>query len=301
VGLTVLRMTRLSWRPRGPSARAARVGRARVEQPPQQKRLRSRQLRSHRLEPLADERDDVHRRLPAVERSQQVAELAHRAALDAEGAVTAGAAHVRAQPAHLLLGDLDRIEGLARDPLRRAAELAQGVLRAAEGAGMLLGEKARAHVAAVLLVAQDHELQRGRRPGLVRRDEGRDAHRDAALHVERAAPPDVVVDELGAERRLCPLLAGRRDDVDVAVEHERRAAVRARVARDQVRASGDLLDALGLDAAFAKQRLDIRDAGLLVPRRVRRVEADQVTQELDGVDHSSSSAASRRSTSAVVL
>ena len=71
----------------------------------------------------------------------------------------AGAAHVRAQPADLLLGDLNRIEGLAGDPLRRAAELAERVLRAAERLGPLLGEEARADVAAVLLVAQDHELQ----------------------------------------------------------------------------------------------------------------------------------------------
>jgi hypothetical protein len=31
----------------------------------------------------------------------------------------------------------------------------------------------------------------------------------------------------------------------------------------------------------------VRDARLLVPRRVRRVETNQVTQELDWIDHGS--------------
>jgi len=81
--------------------------------------------------------------------------------------VAAGAAHVRAHPAHLLLGDpgSDR-NGLPRDPLRRGRRTHQRrVLRAAERAGVLLGEEPRADRSpAVLLVAQDHELNRRRRP-----------------------------------------------------------------------------------------------------------------------------------------
>jgi hypothetical protein len=78
------------------------------------------------------------------------------------------------------------------------------------------------------------------------------------------------------------------------------------MARDEVRPARHLLVALRLDAVLAEQRLDVRDARLLVPRRVRRVEPDQVAQQLDGVrwkafDHSSASAASSRSTSPGVL
>ena len=132
VGLTVLRITRLELAAARPERARREVGGLRVEQPAQEQRLRARQLGGHLLEPVADERDDVHRRLAAVERAQHVAELPHRAALDAERAVAAGAAHVRAQPAQLLLRHLDRVEAAAADPLRRAAELSERVLRAAE-------------------------------------------------------------------------------------------------------------------------------------------------------------------------
>ena len=91
----------------------------------------------------------------------------------------------------------------------------------------LLGEELRAEVAAVLLVREHAEdCAAGRHAALdLRPHERGDHHRDARLHVERAASPDDAVDELGVERRMRPLLAGRRDDVDMAVEKERRAAV----------------------------------------------------------------------------
>ena len=243
----------------------------------------------------------MHGRLAAVERPQQVSELPHRTALDAECAVPACAADPRAQPAHLLLRDLDRVETAPGDPDRRATELSEGVLRASEGVGMLLRHEPGALVAAVLLVAQDEQDERGRRAGLVRREERRDAHRHAALHVERAPAPDVAVRELASERGPAPALAGRRDDVDVAVQQERRPAAGTGMARDEVRPPRRSFEPLRLDPVRAQQRLDVGDTGLLVPGRVRRVEADQLLQEGDRIDHSSSRAPSSRSISAGVL
>ena len=210
-------------------------------------------------------------------------------------------AHVRAEPAHLLLGDLDRIEAASADPLCGSAELAERMPCAAEDLRVLFGEEPRSDVAAVLLVGEDHEHERRRRAGLVRGEECRHEHRHAALHVERAASPHVAVGELGRERRPAPLLAGGGDDVDVALEHERRPAVRPGVARNEVGAARRLLVALGGDPVLSQQRFDVRDARLLVSGRVRRVVADQLAQQLDGVGHSSSRAWSRRSTSAGVL
>ena len=99
-----------------------------------------------------------------------------------------------------------------------------------------------------------------------------------------------------------PLLPGRRDDVDVAVQQER-ISVAAGKPRDEVRPAGSLLVAPGLDSRAAQERLHVRDARFLVAGRIRGVEADQLPQELDriGNGHSSASAVSSPSTSASVL
>ena len=48
----------------------------------------------------------------------------------------------------------------------------------------------------------------------------REEHRDAALHVERASPPHLAVDQVAAERRMSPLARVGRNDVDVAVQEQ---------------------------------------------------------------------------------
>ena len=167
---------------------------------------------------------------------------------------------------------------------------------------MLLDEEARAEVAARLLVGEDDEDEVARQrdvlaPGAQERV---DEHRDAALHVERAAAPDVAVLEPPLERRMRPVLSGGRDDVDVALEQQRRRT-----------ASGEPADEVGprrvlrvdrrLAAGLLQLRADELDARGLVPGRVRRVEPDQLLQELGDRQHSSSSAVSSRSTSSDVL
>ena len=169
---------------------------------------------------------------------------------------------------------------------------------------MLLDEEPRAEVAAALLVAQhgEDDVAGQLHPLRVRAQERGQEHRDAALHVERAATPHPAVLEHAVERRVRPFLPGRGDDVDVAVQQER-IGVAAGKARDEVRPAGNLLVALRLDSCAAQERLDVRDARFLVTGRIRRVETDQLAQELDriGNGHSSASAVSSPSTSASVL
>src|SRR6266540_387463 len=137
----------------------------------------------------------------------------------------AGSADCRLHPADLLLGDLDRIEALARDFVGEPAELAERVAHAVEEMRMLLDEESRAEVTARLLVAEDGEDQVAARaePFRLGAQERRHEHGDAALHVERPAAPDVAVHQLATERWVLPPLVGRRDDVNVAVEEKRGA------------------------------------------------------------------------------
>ena len=94
-------------------------------------------------------------------------------------------------------------------------------------------------------------------------------------------------------------VAGRHH-VDVPLQQEWRRIAAAQAA-DEVRPARLLLVRLRLAANLVELRPEEVDAGRLVPRRVRRVEANQLLQELDNVQHSSSSAVSSRSTSSAVL
>ena len=191
--------------------------------------------------------------------------------------VAAGAADRRAQRAHLLLGDLDRVHAPTRDVEREAADLAERVARPAEHVGMVLGEELRAEVAARLLVREHGEDDAaGRYASLgLRPQERRDHHCHTRLHVERAATPNHAVDDLGRKRRMRPLLAGRGDDVDVAVEEEWRAAVVSGQARDEVRSFGVArVSSLSTPAAASSARtcsMHARSApgGLVVSKRSR--------------------------------
>ena len=141
------------------------------------------------LDELAHDRGDVHRRPLLVEVAQQLSEPGHGLAPVHDRAVTTRPADRRLQPADLLLDDLDRIEALPADHDARAAELPESVADAGEELGMLFGEEARTLVAAVLLVGEhDEDEVAGQRDVLPLRSQERvDEHRDAALHVERAA------------------------------------------------------------------------------------------------------------------
>src|SRR4029077_15405217 len=102
------------------------------------------------------------------------------------------------EPADLLLAELDRVEALACDLLGDPARLSERMPDAGEELGMLLDEELRAVVAAVLLVTEDDEDHVSRQLELApcRPQERRDVHRDGALHLERAASPDLAVHQV---------------------------------------------------------------------------------------------------------
>ena len=244
----------------------------------------------------------MHGQPLAVEVGEEAGEPGDGAAAVDHRAVAARPPDGRLQPADLLLGHLDRIEPLAAHLEGEAAELAEAVAHALEQLRVLLDEVARAEVAATLLVGEDDEHEvTGELDALpLRAHEGADEHRHAGLHVERAATPDVPVLEPGLERRVGPVLTGRRDDVDVTLEQERRC-VAAGDAADEVRPAGLLLVELRLASRVLELPAQELDARLLVAGRVRRVEPDQLLGKLRCRQHSSSSAVSSRSTSSSVL
>src|SRR5439155_10503139 len=168
---------------------------------------------------LARRRSHVQRQRLSVDVAEEPAEACHRATPIDQSAVPARPSDRRLEPADLLLRDLDRIEPLARELEREAAELAERVSHPLEEVRMVLDEKPGADISAGLFVAEDREQHVALRPELfrLRAQERRDEHGDAALHVERAASPDITVHELPAEGRTLPPLACGRDDVDVSV------------------------------------------------------------------------------------
>jgi len=157
------------------------------------------------------------------------------------------------------------------------------VADALEELRVFLDEELRPEVAAVLLVAEHNQDQVTRQLQLPTRrtQEGGDVHRDGAFHVDGAAAPHLSVHEVSSEWRSLPLLAGGRDHVDVALQQERRAVACASKPGAEVRPIRLLGIGLRLAARLFQQVPDEADALGFVPRRVRRVESDQLLEELD--------------------
>src|SRR5439155_21437816 len=89
---------------------------------------------------------------------------------------------------------------------------AEAVVAMSPAALLLVGGRAEDEVAA-------------RREALARERSDRDGvRRDLALHVERAAAPDLPVDQLAGERRNLPVGGIGVNDVGVAEKEERRPA-----------------------------------------------------------------------------
>ncbi len=83
---------------------------------------------------------------------------------------------------------------------------------------------------------------------------------DAALHVARAAAVEVAVADLGAPRIARPAVDRRgRDDVDVAVQHQRPAAAGAGERRGELRPAGELEAGVDLARAGDVGRLRLPD------------------------------------------
>ena len=145
---------------------------------------------------LLDQRRRLHERVVGDPRHRGVAAAAVHG--DPEGR------------AHLLRGGAEIEDAAAElDPL--AAALVDRVVDP-DGVGMVLAEPLEAVVVADLLVGRGDEDEIARRREALAGERGdRDgARRDLVLHVERAAPPDVVVGEVAGPRVARPLGRDRR-------------------------------------------------------------------------------------------
>jgi len=139
-------------------------------------------------------------------------------------AMTARAAQGGEDLTPALLGDHDRVEAPASQVLHHAAGLADAVLDTSEKFGVLVDEELRALVASRLFVREDRETRSPGAPPLrLRLQHGVDHHRHATLHIQRAPAPQVAVDDLSAKRLVRPVLVDGGDNVDVALEQERRS------------------------------------------------------------------------------
>ena len=133
-----------------------------------------------------------------------------------------------------------------------------------------------------LLVGEHREDEVARRPAAgLGANQGSDHHRHTALHVERAAAPQVAVDDVAAEGTVAPVLVDRGDDVDVALEEQRRGLAPTLHPRDEVGAARFAFVSLAFDVRVAEQLFDKLDRKVLFAWRVRGVEPDEVAGQLD--------------------
>ena len=195
--------------------------------------------------------------------------------------VAAAAVHGDPERRAHLLGGRAEVEGAAAELDALAAALVDRVVDP-DGVRMVLAEPLEPVVLADLLVGRRDEDEVARRDEALaceRRDRDR-ARRDLVLHVERAAPPDVVVGEVARPGVARPF--GRVGDDGVGVREEaERGAVAAAQPRDEVHPLRHAPVQLDLDAVrlevvaqqFGRQRL--------VPRWVDRVQPQQPPQQLD--------------------
>jgi hypothetical protein len=202
-------------------------------------------------------------------------------------AVAGPAARRQAHPGHALLRGLDQVDAATAHGGGEPADLAHGLGAVGEQVGVLLDEDPGAVVPARLLVGGEAQHQLATGCGLRCRAGAHDAqqHRVEVLHVDRAAPPDVTVLDLAAERVDLPVGRLGRYDVEVAVDQQRGATVAAAPARHHVGPARAALDDPALDPDLVEQRGDVL-GGLALPRPVvravvGRVDGDQVLAELD--------------------
>ena len=168
-----------------------------------------------------DERRSLHERV--------VGDRRHRC-------VSAATVHAQEKRrAHLLRGRAE-VEHLAAELDPVTAALVDREV-GAHRVGMLLHEPLEAEAVTDLLVRGRDEDQVARPlPALPRERGERDCGGgDLALHVERAPPPHLAVDEVAAERLALPLARVGEHDVGVREQRERRAVAATANPRDEVR------------------------------------------------------------------
>ena len=132
------------------------------------------------------------------------------------------------QPGDALLGGLRsgrRRDGPSRQRDAEPADLADRLGAALEQLRVVVDQQPGALDPAGLLVGEEREHHVPRRPLPGRAAHCRttaSSHRVHVLHVDRAAAPDAAVPDLPGERVHRPLRRVGRDDVEVAVQQQRR-------------------------------------------------------------------------------
>ena len=146
---------------------------------------------------------------------------------------------------------------------------------------MLTAQPGEPEVDADLLVGgRDEDHVALRLEALAREGRHRDSARGhLALHVERAATPDLAVAELARPWIDLPLGRVREHRVRVREERQPRPVAGARDPRNEVRTLGNLGVQLAGDAVRLEVRAQVLGRSGLVPGRVDGVEADQLREQ----------------------
>ena len=193
--------------------------------------------------------------------------------------MAAAAADVDAERGAHLLADPAEVEDVAAEDAPLAASLVEREVGAHE-LGMLLHEPREAVVLVHLLVGGQRQDQvAGGAESLPPERRERDgARRHLALHVERAAPPDLAVDEIARPGVARPLLGIGAHGVGVREQRER-GAVAARQPRDEIEPVGRPADELARDPALLEVVAQQLRGDRLVARWVDGVRPQQRLQE----------------------
>ena len=182
--------------------------------------------------------------------------------------------------AHLLRGR-GEVERPLADHHAVAGALVERVL-GANRLGMLLAEPGEPEVDADLLVGgrDEDQVAAGLESLPGERGHRHRARRDLALHVERAAAPDLAVAKLARPGVDLPLGGIGENRVRVREERQPRPVAAPGNPRDEVRPLRHLRVELAGDAVLLEVVAQELGRTGLVPGRVDRVEADQLLEEL---------------------
>ncbi len=202
------------------------------------------------------------------------------------GTVAGATLGPQAHPRQALLGRLDQVDPATLDRDREAAHLTDGLGAALECVPMVIDQPVRTVRATGLLVGGEREHDRpvGQTvlPGPL--PDHREQDGVEVLHVDGPASPDAAVRHLARERIDLPVRRVRRDDVEVAVQQQRRLrAVRRSEGGEHVRPAGLGFDQLGGDPDLGQARRDVLRGHPLpwpgIVAVVRGVDPDQVGRD----------------------
>ena len=182
----------------------------------------------------------------------------------------------------MLFADLNQVEGAPRNVERKSAKLADCVSNVGEQVWLRLDEVLRTDDAPGFFIGEHAQQDVAGRDDAVSSgpQQGGDHHREAALHVQRAAAPDIAVDDAGLERGMTPGLVRGGHDVGVTVQEKGRRVASPGKACDQVRPLGRRRVPDGFDPCIVEKGGDVLDTGTLIARRIRRIELDEAAKNL---------------------